>query len=125
MKSFEQLLDKFNLDTEGQKKLIEILLIIGSIIVALKLPDNMIWIFMLFVLSSILYFIIIQKNSQFNRLIPLAVSCTFTGIVTVVLFMNLNLPNFATIFFQYLKLLLFGIYYLIFTLIIWLALIRK
>ena len=43
--TFEELLDKFNLDTEGQKKLIELLLIIGSILVALKLPDSMIVIF--------------------------------------------------------------------------------
>jgi hypothetical protein len=119
--TFERLLEKFNLDIEGQKKLIEILLIIGSIIVALKLPDSMIWIFMLFVLMAILYYITAKNNSKPDRLLPLAVSCTFTGIVTTILFMNVNTP----IFLLYIKLIMFAIYYVVFTLIIWVALIRR
>jgi len=117
----ERFLEKFNLDIEGQKKLIEILLIVGSILVALKLPDSMIWIFMLFVLMAILYYITAKKISKPDRLLPLAVSCTFTGIVTGILFINVNTP----ISLLYIKMILFGIYYVVFTLIIWAALIRR
>ena len=115
------ILDKFNLDTEGQLKLIEILLIVGSILVALKLPDSMIWIFMLFVLMAIFYYITIKKDSKPNRLIPFFVSCTFSGIVTTILFLNMNIP----IFFLYPKIILFTIYYVFFTIIIWIALIKR
>ncbi len=120
--TFEELLDRLNLDTEGQKKLIEILLIVGSILVALKLPDGMIWVFMLFVLMAILYYITIQKNSKLNRLVPLFVSSTFTIILTTILFMNINTP---ILFLLYLKIILFAIYYVVFTIIIWVALIKR
>lgn len=119
--TFEKLLNRFNLDIEGQKKLIELLLIVGSILVALKLPDSMIWIFMIFVLTAIYYFISIKKDSKPDRLLSLIVSCTFSGIVTALLFMNINVP----IFFLYPKIILFTIYYVFFTIIIWIALIKR
>jgi hypothetical protein len=119
--TFEELLDRFNLDTEGQKKLIELLIITGSILVALKLPDSMIWLFMLFLLMAIFYFITIKKDFKRNRLLPLFVSCSFTGIVTTILFMNMNIP----FFFPYLKIIMFSIYYVTFTIIIWVALIKR
>lgn len=90
-------------------------------IVALKPPNDMIWIFMIFVLMSILYYITAKRNSRPDRFISLSISCTFTGIVTILLFMNLNIPNSLI----YIKLSFFSLYYVLFTFIIWLALIRR
>ncbi len=115
----EKLLENLNLNTEGQKKLIELLILTGSILVALKLPDSMIGVFMLFILTAIIYYIRVWKGSQTQRLIPLIVSCTFSAIVTIVLVMNMNIP------FLYLKVIMFTFYYAAFTIIIWIALIRR
>lgn len=117
--TFEEVLDKFNLDTEGQKKLLELLILTGSILVALKLPESMIWIFMLFVFTAIFKFITIKEDSKFDWLLPLIVSCTFSGIVTGLLVMNMYISNFV------LKAILFTIYYVSLTFIICVALIKR
>ena len=42
----------FQLDVKEKSKLIEILLIVGTLLAALQLPINLIWIFMLFVCQA-------------------------------------------------------------------------
>jgi len=75
---------KFQLDKSQKTKLIEILLIVGSIVAAFKIPASLIWIFMLFVLCSILYYIVIQKegeNISFISIISAFISGSFVGII--------------------------------------------
>ena len=78
---------KFQLDTSQRTKLIEILLIVGSIVAAFKMPTKMIWLFMLFFLCSILYYIIIQKETgdttptPFLAVISIVISASFVGII--------------------------------------------
>jgi hypothetical protein len=75
---------QFQLDISQRTKLIEILLIVGSIVAAFKIPTKMLWLFMLFVLLSILYYILIQKEKDFSKLLDVTsifVSASFVGIV--------------------------------------------
>lgn len=75
---------QFQLDISQRTKLIEILLIVGSIVAAFKIPTKMLWLFMLFVLLSILYYILIQKEKDFSNLLDVTsifVSASFVGIV--------------------------------------------
>lgn len=75
--------EKWNLKDEDKIKLLELLLIIGSILVAFKfLPDNMVWIFLLFVVSAIALFIKLtqgsKKNKYYNGCVAFASFC-FSG----------------------------------------------
>ncbi len=73
-------------------KLIEILLIVGSLIAAFKLPTNMVWVFMLFAICSIIYYIFIQTPiRKHSIMMPLSacVSFTFVAIVTSHLIVSL------------------------------------
>ena len=78
---------QFQLDVSQRTKLIEILLIVGSIVAAFKIPTSMIWVFMLFVLFSVLYYILlIQKEKDFSSLLSFIsafVSASFVGIVNI------------------------------------------
>jgi len=116
---------KFQLDTSQRTKLIEILLIVGSIVAAFKMPTKMIWLFMLFFLCSILYYIIIQKETgdttptPFLAVISIVISASFVGIIVF---------NFALSLFEALSgfslviVALTIIYYIVFTIIIYKAL---
>ena len=72
--------------TDPQKlKFIEILLIVGAIISAFQLPLEMIWIFMLFVLFSLLYYIYLQREDKSIRVFnffAVFVATYFSGIFT-------------------------------------------
>ena len=119
---------KFQLDTSQRTKLIEILLIVGSIVAAFKMPTKMIWLFMLFSLCSILYYIIIQKETgdttptPFLAVISIVISASFVGIIVF---------NFALSLFEALSgfslviVALTIIYYIVFTIIIYKALMGK
>ena len=119
---------KFQLDTSQRTKLIEILLIVGSIVAAFKMPTKMIWLFMLFFLCSILYYIIIQKETgdttppPFLAVISIVISASFVGIIVF---------NFALSLFEALSgfslviVALTIIYYIVFTIIIYKALMGK
>src|SRR3989304_277940 len=74
----EYSMDLLYLNSEQKKGLIEIILIVGSILIALKTPDTlqgevislndsrMTVLFLLVLLLSILYFILIQKELEKN-----------------------------------------------------------
>ena len=75
---------QFQLGVRQRTKLIEILLIVGSIVAAFKIPTRMVWLFMFFALFAILYYILIQKENDFSPLLSLSsllVSASFVGIV--------------------------------------------
>jgi hypothetical protein len=73
------------LDDSRKEKLIEILLITGSILTALNLPSEMIFIFTLFLFMSILYYISFRdkriKNSIYIQAISAVVSYSFIGVL--------------------------------------------
>ncbi len=58
-------LDKLKLENSEKKlRLIELLLLIGTLSATFNLPKEWTWIYMLFLLLSIVYFVLIQKESQ-------------------------------------------------------------
>lgn len=72
--------------TDKQKlKFVEILLIVGSILSAFNLPLEMVWVFMLFILFSLLYYVYLQRNDKnvktFNYF-AIFVSGYFSGVYT-------------------------------------------
>ncbi len=76
-------LKNFYLNVNQKMKLIEILLIVGSILAAFKIPSDMIWLFMIFILFSILYYIHIQQKKVGHlELTSIFVSASFVGIIT-------------------------------------------
>jgi hypothetical protein len=88
--------NKLNLSKDDDKiKLIEILLIVGSILVAFKfLPDNMVWIFLLFVVLAIALFIKLKEGSEKNKYYNLNVafaSMCFSGTLSFELAYSLGL----------------------------------
>ena len=74
---------KIQLDIDQRTKLIEILLIVGSIIVAFKIPTSMIWLFMFFVLFSIVYYILNlqEEKGPIMGTLSVAISASFVGII--------------------------------------------
>jgi len=61
-------MNKFNLEDPDKIKLIELLLVVDTILVAFKfLPDNFVWIFILFVVMAIVLFIKLKKGTEKNR----------------------------------------------------------
>lgn len=87
--------NKLNLVDEDKLKLIEILLIVGSILVAFKfLPDSMVWIFLLFVVVAIALFIKLKKGSKknfyYNLNVAIASMC-FSGTLSFELAYSLGI----------------------------------
>ena len=94
------MLNGIYLDKKSKGKLIEILLIVGSIVAAINLPANMVWIFMLFLLSSIIYYIFLQspkKNTTSMYFISIFISIMFISIIIFNLIISLiqTNPKFA------------------------------
>ena len=90
-------IEAINLKQPEKLKLIEILLIVGSIITAFKAQqDNIATIFMLFLMGSIIYYIYIQSATlqsnndcnHFINLIPLFIAASFSTILNVNLFIT-------------------------------------
>ncbi len=81
------------LDDSRKEKLIEILLITGSILTALNLPSDMIAIFTLFLFAAILYYISFRdkrvKNSAYIYAVSAVVSYSFIGVLTSIFGINL------------------------------------
>ncbi len=118
----EKLFESLSLDKDQKLKLIELLLIIGTLSATFNLAKDWIWLYMLFALTSIIYFIIIQKDFQnkiFIYIIAIFISTIFSGIITGNLFVTIvkdpHVPPFI-------YLILFIIYYIVFSVIIFLAL---
>ncbi len=99
--SFCNFLQNFRLDNKQRIKLIENILVISSIL-TFRLPNELLGIFFLVILSSVIYWVILQKNqlSYFGSVIwstkfsiALGISGTFSYIVVSLLYLNYtNLP---------------------------------
>lgn len=121
----EEFFKDINLDNKQKIKLIELMLLISSILTAFKLPDNLIEAFMLFLLFSIFYWIILQKDvirtinsisTVLKYLLPPIISFFFVFILFSVKFINPS-ASITTI-----SDILFIIYYIAFFSVIWIAL---
>ncbi len=135
-----KLSDVFYLHEIGQKtKLIEILLIVGSLIVAFKTPEALYskyiglkdtavtMIFIFFALFSITYYILIQKeiNETTKKIINLTsffVAVSFSAIPSSMLAISMvkNILSFSTALLSYFVVVL--VYLGFFTTVIWAAL---
>ena len=123
------LIKAINLKQPEKLKLIELLLIVGSILTAFKAqPENMANIFMIYLFVSIIYYIFIQNftselNAGYNwfmNLIPLSIAATFSTMLNVNLFISVGanalskFPTFTTA--------LYILYYVMFSFINYAAL---
>lgn len=84
VRSSEKTKKKYSLNYKQKLHLAEILLIVGALLSALHLPEQLIWIFMLFVMFSIVYIIIIQQEEKHVKLIGFVsflLSICFAGIL--------------------------------------------
>ena len=117
-------IEAINLKQPEKLKLIEMLLIVGSIITAFKAqPDNMATIFMLFLMCSIIYYIYIQRNcayDHFINLIPLFIAAAFSTLLNINLFMSICTNAFSD--FPKITTVLYILYYVTFSFIIYAAL---
>ena len=124
---FKEIIKNLNLDWKQKTKLIELLLLVGSILVALKSqPDTLSWIFMLFIFFSIVYYIIIQKDTLksniSNTIVPLIIAVSFSTILNVNLFISLS--KSVVSLSPTLMTFLYAFYYLFLSFVIWAALIK-
>lgn len=114
------LIEYLNLEKRQKSDMIKILLIVGSILVAVQ-QEFLSTFFMIFIISSIIYYIIIQKDELKSwkgfDLVVLVIAVTFSTLVNINLFNSL-LSNFSPSMGSFLYLL----YYLIMTLTLWSAL---
>lgn len=140
--TFNNLRDSLNLnDPEHKKGLIELLLIVGSLVVAFKTPEDLTShsiaikgsiitsFFMIFALLSILYFILIQteikegdkKIKQIND-ISFFIALFFSAIMAIILAMSTIKDIIIPLIEGGLYFLIFFAYWLPFTFFIWAAL---
>jgi len=117
---------------EQKAKLIELLIIIGTLIFAFKIPEELNFPFLIFLSFSILYFIVIQKKedaiqeyvTQINVL-AVIVSASFSGILAY----SMGVAGTNNISILSLKIgsfvVMYVVYSLFFTAIIWSALSAK
>ena len=91
--NLKEVFENINLEKKQKIKLIELLLLVGSILVAFKSqPDALGWVFMFFIFFSIVYYIFIQKDifkpNIIANLIPIMIAVTFSTILNVNLFVS-------------------------------------
>lgn len=134
--------DVLYLEREDRKRLIEVILIVGSILIALKTPEtisgdfirlkdnNITELFMLFLLLSVLYFILIQKDDsnkfgkKFVSFVGFVIAMIFSAIMASFLAISIAkdyIPSTAGAVYY----LIFTPYWLIFTIIFGVALREK
>lgn len=123
----EEFIEDIKLDNKQKVKLIELLLLVSSIL-TFKLSDDLIGAFMMVVLFSIVYWIILQKHTirsvnsistVIKYLIPAMISFFFVFIVTSIQFFNImKLSDPITT----MPGILFIIYFFVLFFIIWVAL---
>jgi len=134
---------EFDLKKNDKAYLIEILLIVSALLTAIRLPEDIYLIFMMFVVCSIIYFIMIKskiKDTKRINLFALLSAVTFSGIISseigLVLLKSIgkihviNLPNNITITINNIILDIFGIliisgYYIVIAYILYKALKMK
>ena len=126
--------EKLNLSKEKKSDLIKTLLIVVSILVAIK-PHNidimsidiMSVVFMVFIFSSIYYYIIIQKDSlkpsYCYSFIVLIIAATFSTLVNVNLFVSFGstLISFSPLIGR----ILYLSYFFLLTAMLWAALVKR
>lgn len=115
------------LENSRKEKLIQILLLIGSIMVAFKgIPEDLKWAFILFLLTSIFYFIFLKepkfKKGHLKFLLCLFISFLFVMVVTYNLGRSLiiSYSNFSEIYSIFTI-----VYYLVFGGILTIALYKS
>ena len=119
-------------DYQDKIKIIEILLIIGSLMAAFNFLSDFTIIFIMFIISSIPYFIMIQKEKnqeniskdykQFVNVLSFITAISFSSLLSVILAINavINLNDNIIKMGSYVA--LYIIYTIFLTLIIWTAL---
>ena len=132
MKPIKYFKETFFLEKYEQKaKLIELLIIIGALIFAFKIPEEINWIFLIFIGFSVPYFIIIQKEEEEDGIKEHVELINFLSIIVSVSFSSILAYSMAVagtnnISILSLKIGSFGVTYIIyglfFTVVIWSAL---
>ena len=130
MKIIKDFTETFYLEKYEQKaKLIELLIIIGALIFAFKIPEEINWIFLIFIGFSVPYFIIIQKEK--DKIKEYMILINFLSVIVSVSFSSILAYSMAVagtnnISILSLKIGSFGVTYIIyglfFTITIWSAL---
>lgn len=120
-----RLIERFNLDDVKKSKLIEVLLIVGSILAVLTPPRDLIrGIFMFFIFFSIYYYIFIQKINSKSVFVT-----NFFAFFTAVTFSLLVIANLfsalANILDTFWHNLLFVVYFIALTWILFAALMQR
>jgi len=121
------------LERDDQRlQLIQLLLLIGALLAAFNLVKDWIWLYSFFALFSIIYFIIIQKpiHSEGQKhsisLVSFIIALFFSGVLTGNIFISipkaLILSPFWAWLYALVTLLFFVLYFITFTLILWIAL---
>ncbi len=133
--SVEERLNIFYLEKNEQKlQLIELLLLIGTLYSAFNLEKGWIWLYVLFTLVSVLYFITIQKTYhsktqlKYISLISFLVAILFSALLSGNLFICLpraELSPSLSLVYAIIILILFIIYYICISMILWIALKKK
>lgn len=123
------IIERINLENKKKSKLIEVLLIVGSILFAFKAqPDIIVSLFALNLFLSIIYYILIQNDTSklngasnilFNA-IPVFIAGTFSLALNYNLFESLIKSGLDQ--FPRSTIVLYGIYYSTLSIIIWIAL---
>jgi len=109
------------LKDKDKTKLIEILLIVGGILGVFKLPVQMLPLFIVFLLFSIMYYISLHSKHwrrKFYKLSSIVVSLTFSGVASYIL--GQTIANQST-WMAYIVTLT---YYVTFSLVLYLALYK-
>lgn len=125
-------LTMFNLQSKEQKiQLVELLLLVGTLSATFNLMKEWIWFYMLFALTSIVYFIVIQKLNRGNKektitsWLSFFIAVLFSGLISGNLFISLPKPVLSTsllLSYSIVLYIMFALYYIVFMLLIWAAL---
>lgn len=116
---------KIKLNDSQRLHFLEILLIVGSILAAFKLPATMSWLFWIFVFCSLLYYVVLHETpkpkTKSSQLIPGLISASFAAVVVYNFGVSL-IQAFSMI--PLLSYSIIGAYYVLLWLVIYLALRR-
>ena len=129
---------KFILSNKEKVKLVETLLVVSGILIALKLPQTTIPIFILFVITSLLYIITLphtfqlekifnEKKSRFtfpiwHSLVTVGISASFSGMLVVLASMGMPGTGILGIVYYF---ALYGVLTYLLTIVLFSANIEK
>ncbi len=139
MSKYSDVFEDFQLDNKQKIKLVELILLISSIL-TFKLPNDLIWAFMMVLLSSIVYWIVLQKDTKrpidykfiiadkstisairtwLRYIVPMLISFFFSLVLDSALFNGLKLSDTPILTISG---FLFIIYFIATFLVLWIAL---